>query len=69
MRGGAGERLGEELADVRGVARGAGTREACDPGLRLGQVESPLLFFPGIAAKACCLVHEFLAGARPGSLH
>lgn len=64
-----GESSGEEVADLRDVARGVGTRAVCDPGLLLGQVESPLLFFPGIAAKACCLVHEFLPGARPGSLH
>lgn len=60
VRGGAGERRGAEAAWGRGrsrwkpggVTRAAGTREASGPGLGLGQAESPLLFFPGIVAKA-----------------
>lgn len=60
MRGGAGERrraeavgLGawQEPLEAAGRDRAAGTREASGPGLGLGQVESPLLFFPGIVAK------------------
>lgn len=60
VRGGAGEKRGAEAAWGRGrsrwkpggVTRAAGTREASGPGLGLGQAESPLLFFPGIVAKA-----------------
>lgn len=51
VRGGAGKRRGEEVAGLGGGAARAGTREASQPGLGLGRVESPLLFFPWMMAK------------------